>query len=912
MLVSSTFYASNTNAQVQTIKPVYQRLYTTLGGFYESLPVDYASQPNKKYPLLIFLHGAGEKGDGSPAQLPRVLRNGPPRVISQGKFPSKFLVNGQEFSFIVVAPQVNGSSGSNSAIGAMIEYCIKNYRVDEQRIYITGLSLGGLMTYNFVGYKKEVTARIAATLLVCPNAVSVETRANVIASSNLPVWLTNNDGDNAAKIGNATKTVNMINAYNPNPRVRFTIFNKVGHDAWTKTYDPAFKEDGKNVYEWMLGYTNKRNGSTSTPPPVVVAAPPVANAGADKIITLPLDSVVLTGSVSTTGTATIKTYQWNYAGGSSAPVIKSPSQKSTVVKTQTEGTYIFTLKVTDSNGNSDLDSVSVMVKPAPVKPEAPKPDTTKPDTTKPDTTKPGTTNPDTSKPDTVKPTPVQYLVANAGADQTIILPATAATLNASASAAGTGRTIAAYAWKKLSGPVNAGNVAAAKSIITSVTGFVPGTYTYQLTVTDNAGSAKMDTVKVTVQYTHGVLKADAGRDTTLILPQSFMPLNGSNSTAPAGSTVSAAWKRISGPGSSSAVMYPSSNLVTTASKPAAGTYVYQLTLRDEKKNQSTDLVTIVVKNIEEVVAEPIKQLTANAGANQAVTLPVNQAILDGSASFAGTNQTIASYAWKRLSGPVNRGNLTVANAAVTAVKDLVPGTYSYQLTVTDNAGESKMDTITVAVQYKNGVLKADAGKDTTLILPQGFMPLDGSNSTAPAGSSITAAWKRISGPGSSSAVMYPSSNLVTTAGRPTPGTYVYQLTLRDEKNNQSTDLITVVVKETGVSSRTASTVSSYSSATAAVAPANATAVNNNQIELSIKPNPVAATMYVQVENNATGNGLLKVFDLQGRLIKYKAFSKQSSGSATLSMEVSDLRSGAYILQADLNGTAQKAARFIKQ
>ncbi|MGV3484260.1 MAG: hypothetical protein ACO1RT_07570, partial [Planctomycetaceae bacterium] len=96
------------------------------------------------------------------------------------------------------------------------------------------------------------------------------------------------------------------------------------------------------------------------------------------------------------------------------------------------------------------------------------------------------------------------------------------------------------------------------------------------------------------------------------------------------------------------------------------------------------------------------------------------------------------------------------------------------------------------------------------------------------------------------------------------------------KGNQSTDLVTVIVKEAGVSARTASAVSEYNTAVAATAPA--TFAGNSQIEVSVKPNPVASTMYVQIESNATGNGLLKIFDLQGRLIQYKAFNKQSTGS----------------------------------
>lgn len=665
-------------AQTQTIKPVYERLYSDVGGFYESLPVDYNANPEKKYPLLVFMHGSGEKGDGSSLQLPKVLRNGPPKLLSQGKFPSKFVVNGQEFSFIVMAPQVESTTGGATAIKAMIEYCLKNYRVDEQRIYITGLSLGGLRCYNYTAYKKEITDKVAAMLLVCPNAYSLEERAKVIASSNLPVWLTNNDGDPLARIGNAIKTVDMINAYNPTPKAKITIFNKDGHDAWTQSYDPGFEENGQNVYEWMLSYTTPR--TAVDPPPVIVAAPPVANAGADKIITLPVDSARLDGSASTTGTATIKTYQWSYTNGPASSIILSASQKSTIVKNLVAGTYTFTLTVTDSNGNSDLDSVSVIVKPAPE-----------------------------------QPAPAQYFVANAGADQIITLPTTATTLNASASSAGANRTIAAYLWKKLSGPFRKGDIETDNTAITVVKDFVPGLYAYQLTVTDDIGNIKMDTMSITVYYKNGVLKADAGSDTTLILPQSYMPLDGSNSTAPAGSNVDCAWKRISGPGSSSAVMYPSSNLVTTAGRPAPGTYVYQLMLRDDKGNRDSDYVTIIVKDIEEEATPEVKYLTANAGADQAIALPETQTVLDGSGSFPGTSYTIDSYLWKKLEGPFRKGDIDIDNTSAITVKDFVPGLYTYQLTVTDNAGNTQTDTVNITVYYKNGALKADAGGDTTLI-----------------------------------------------------------------------------------------------------------------------------------------------------------------------------------------------------
>src|SRR5690606_1400268 len=79
LFFNSVFLCNSAFTQVQTQKPVSIRLSANIGGYYESLPVDYSSNPQKKYPLLLFIHGRGEMGDGSLEQLPRVIANGPPR-----------------------------------------------------------------------------------------------------------------------------------------------------------------------------------------------------------------------------------------------------------------------------------------------------------------------------------------------------------------------------------------------------------------------------------------------------------------------------------------------------------------------------------------------------------------------------------------------------------------------------------------------------------------------------------------------------------------------------------------------------------------------------------------------------------------------------------------------------------------
>jgi hypothetical protein len=112
------------------------------GGFYEYLPAGYTDAANntKNYPLIIFIHGLGELGNGS-TDLPKVLNTGLPQYINQGRFPASFTVGGVNHSFIVICPQFIAWPGA-ADVDAVINYAAQQYRVDASRIYVTGLSMG--------------------------------------------------------------------------------------------------------------------------------------------------------------------------------------------------------------------------------------------------------------------------------------------------------------------------------------------------------------------------------------------------------------------------------------------------------------------------------------------------------------------------------------------------------------------------------------------------------------------------------------------------------------------------------------------------------------------------------------------------------------------------------------------------
>lgn len=255
-------FFTNASAQVQTPKYITTTQYSK--GYYEYLPKGYESG-SATYPLIIFVHGIGECGDGSPSQLPKVLVNGPPSQINQGIFPDSFVVKGQTFRFIVLSPQFVQWPASGD-IYNIIDYAIRTYRVDVNRIYLTGLSMGGGVVWDYAGTSAAFAKRIAAIVPISGASAPDVNRANIIAAANLPVWATHNINDPVVASSNTINYVSEINSAPilPNPLAKKTIFNVSGHDAWYATYQLNFKDaDGKpdiNVYQWMLQFSR---GSTA-------------------------------------------------------------------------------------------------------------------------------------------------------------------------------------------------------------------------------------------------------------------------------------------------------------------------------------------------------------------------------------------------------------------------------------------------------------------------------------------------------------------------------------------------------------------------------------------------------------------------------------------------------------------------
>nr|WP_256379076.1 PKD domain-containing protein [Chitinophaga sp. SYP-B3965] len=508
---------------------------------------------------------------------------------------------------------------------------------------------------------------------------------------------------------------------------------------------------GEYVYE--LGVKDNSGTTVTDQVKVVVIVgganqPPVARAGINTSITLPVSSVELDGSTSSDPDGTIATYSWKKLGGPASGTITTvTASKTTVTGYTLDGVYVYELTVTDNLGLSTSSNVTITVNAA------------------------------TNK----KP------VSNAGADITITQPVSNVQLDGSASSDPDG-TISKYTWTKISGPA-AGAIANAASSKTAVTGLtLAGDYLYQLEVIDNSGARETDYVKVTVLPGVNQLPiVYAGPDVSITLPVNSAQVDGSLSYDPDGTIATWAWRKLSGP-NAGVITTAAASKTTITGLTLAGEYVYELSVKDDRGATVTDLVTVVV-----VAGGANKPPVARAGVNASITLPVNSVQLDGSTS-SDPDGTIAAYSWKKLGGPAS-GNITVTNASKTTVTGYtLEGVYVYELTVTDNQGLSASSNITITVNaaIQNKPPVAQTSGDVNITAPANSATVDGSSSVDLDGTIVSYAWKQLSGPVTAT-IASPAAAKTNITNLTAVGQYVYELTVKDNNNATSSVQVKVVV-----------------------------------------------------------------------------------------------------------------------
>ena len=557
-ILPTLLFANNINAQ-QTLE--------NIDGWnaYVHLPDDYYQTGSATYPVIIFLPGIGEIGSNAPD----VIMNGPGHYIASGD-KMQFVINGQTVKPIVISLQPITAWPTAPTVNTKIDSIVRRYRVDVNRIYLTGLSMGGWSIENYVdGYTPLYTNRIASMVAMSapgPDNGNANMAQYALAGGKWWGFEGTQDYRKMDEIRDA-----MNNAVSGSAR----YFNYVGgHGGWNTWYDPSWKDsDGESIYTWML---KQSKGGTPT------NQNPIVNAGNDVAITLPVTTVSLKG-VASDPDGTIASYAWSKISGPSSATFSAVNSASTNVSALSQGVYQFQLKVTDNSGATAQDVVQVTVNAA------------------------------ANVPPTV----------NAGADQTITLPTS--TVSLSGTAADSDGTIASYSWTKISGPLSA-TFSTSNTSSTNVSALSQGVYQFQLTVTDNSGATAQDVVQVTVNAASNIPPTvNAGADQSITLPTSNVSLSGTAADSD-GSIASYAWTKISGP--SSATFSAINSASTNVSALSQGVYQFQLTVTDNSGATAQDIIQVTVNAAANI--PPI----SNAGQDQSITLPVNTVSLSGSGSDA--------------------------------------------------------------------------------------------------------------------------------------------------------------------------------------------------------------------------------------------------------------------------------------
>ena len=247
-------------------------------GFYEYLPPSY-SATGAKSPLLLFFHGYGETGDGTPEALQRLVFAGIPRYINVGGWPT-------DRPFVVLAPQhveeapgfdfssCDGQPWDGSCnmqvqhdldnaqpafcttpdeVHDFIDFAVANYNVDPARVYLTGLSCGAYGIWEYLAkYHDELQVAAAVPIAGDGRPGSAGSYCDLGAT---PLWAFHGEVDDVVDpLGSIDPMTALVACPGvPADQAKLTVYPDVGHDSWDPAYAGA---NGDDIYAWMLGFSN--------------------------------------------------------------------------------------------------------------------------------------------------------------------------------------------------------------------------------------------------------------------------------------------------------------------------------------------------------------------------------------------------------------------------------------------------------------------------------------------------------------------------------------------------------------------------------------------------------------------------------------------------------------------------------
>lgn len=763
-------------------------------------PQGYSNTGNKRYPLIIFLHGAGENATAFQSSQLSKLTNAstnslPARIASGFNAVAVNPKTGVEDSFIVVSPQYYTSAWSYGydQLKFIVPDIVSKYRVDTSRIYATGLSAGGAGWSTTMGsldttfIKKFAAVVIAdgAGVIAANGYTATQVESNIRYAKQYGVSQWTLVGEQSYLLNNANvKYHNNSNLLGLTPPNKLTVIQGVGHAAWVQAYNPSFRptvayygstgacnngcnnggipvapnnngstvrgsgvtQDSLNIYEWMLLYSREYPNS-----PV-----PDADAGTDISITLPTNQVTLNGSASSGGTgATITNVKWEQQSGPPA-TITDDGLLTTTATGLTAGTYIFRIEVTNNIGLKAWDNVFV----------------------------------------TVNGTGYNHPTVTLTSASTQNITTTSATVSASYTT--TNSALKRVTWKKLKVPGQT-----AKKIVWIGSSTLAGT----------GASPQQDSSVVARVLAFGNTYSLTNSSTNLALggtsifgamPTGYTPTGGQDAPDPARNVTAA----LNLNPDVIIIGYPSNDYdaltineiifaYETITDTILGRGKRPVILTTQPREAFATAGRLRLREIEDSLMLRPKTAPYVVPTHVALTGYDRQTALYNAGDNIHQNNTghrviaynlIAHNPWSaETSGAV----ITNPNSLTTTITGLTNGTHIFMVSVEDGHGQIVNAVTTINVSLSSNQLPtANAGTDQEITLPNSSVALTGSGTDID-GAIVSYAWTKVSGPGTTS-IPNPNNANVTATGLEA-GTYVFRLTVTDDDGGQDTDDVTVIV-----------------------------------------------------------------------------------------------------------------------
>jgi|GEM_PF-1322561 len=322
ILLFLTIMALQVQAQWYDYYPMFNDSWQQLRriGYLVEKPTDFS--PQKKYPLIIFVHGNGGKGPGTKESLENLVLGMKKTATGNERWEPTLIPDLQaavnKYQILVAAPNYSTSSFSCASTIELLDSVCKLYPVDTKRVILTGFSMGGGTVLECM-LNALMTPRLAAAIPIAPVGKSGDW--STVVSTDLPVWGVVNSGDNQSAGATDTNKIKAaikgINALKPRVPAVLTIFNAGGHGGTEKILSQTpptapggwyFTNATGNIYEWLLSMDSDNpklppgyGGSQipTNPPPVVQPPTTGLTAVAKEIGVTATADIKLDGTAST-------------------------------------------------------------------------------------------------------------------------------------------------------------------------------------------------------------------------------------------------------------------------------------------------------------------------------------------------------------------------------------------------------------------------------------------------------------------------------------------------------------------------------------------------------------------------------------------------------------------------------------